>query len=451
MLRFVNQAMPAILAGLWLTLFAPSSSAQMAAQPSTPALERAESPEAVLAQSEISGDPAETGFIADRLDRIDDAINAEIAAGRIPGAVALVARNGKVVYHKSFGYSDVDSKTPMRNDNIFRIASMSKAITSVAVMRLYEKGKFLLNDPVAKYIPEFSDPKVVSEIDDDGVILSTVPAAGPIKIIDLLTHSSGISYPLMHSDLYKAYRDAGIIDGFTSRDIKLAAQMKLLAEEPLLFEPGTKTAYGLSTDLLGYLVEVVSGRSLDQYLAEEIFEPLRMHDTYFYLPPDKAGRLVTLYANVDGRLVVSKGDESNVILDDPLYPITGARSYFSGGAGLSSTAGDYARFLQMLLNGGELDGARILSRKSVELMHTPRVDWDGDEVPDMSLGFSVVTDLGKRGELGSVGSYSWGGVFYTSYWVDPSENLIGVFMSQVLPANSDISDKFNMLVYQALK
>ncbi len=449
--RFINQATLTILIGLWLAQFAPTSSAQVNAQPSTPALERAESPDAVLANPEISGDPAETGFIAGRLDRIDDAINAEIAAGKIPGAVALIARNGKVVYQKSFGYSDIGSKTRMRNDNIFRIASMSKAITSVAVMKLYEEGHFLLNDPVAKYIPEFSDPKVISEVDDDGNILSTVPATVPIRIIDLLTHSSGISYPFMHSALYKAYIDAGIIDGATSKDITLASQMKLLAEQPLLFEPGSKSAYGLSTDLLGYLVEVISGLSLDQYLAEEIFEPLQMHDTYFYLPHDKADRLATLYANVGGRLVVSKGDESEIILDDPLFPITGARSYFSGGIGLSSTAHDYARFLQMLLNDGELDGARILSRKSVELMHTARVDWDGDQIPDMSLGFSVVTDLGKRGELGSVGSYSWGGVFYTSYWVDPSENLIGVFMSQVRPANSDISNKFNMLVYQALK
>jgi len=404
-----------------------------------------------FAQPDIPGDPAESGFIASRLDRIDDTINAEIAAGKIPGAVALIARNGDVVYQKSFGYSDVDSKTPMRNDNIFRIASMTKAITTVAVMTLYEKGHFLLNDPVAKYIPEFSDPEVVSEVDVDGIIVSTVPATEPIQIIDLLTHSSGIGYPFMPGDLQKAYLDAGIISGFTSRDLTLASQMKLLAQQPLLFEPGSGLAYGLSTDLLGYLVEVISGRPLDQYLAEEIFEPLEMRDTYFYLPRDKADRLVTLYANVEGHLVVSKGNESDIVLDDPLFPVTGARSYFSGGAGLSSTARDYARFLQMLLNGGELDGARILSRKSVELMHTTRLDWDGDQVPDMSLGFSVVTDLGKRGELGSVGSYSWGGVFYTSYWVDPSENLVGVFMSQVLPANTDISDKFNMLVYQALK
>ena len=227
--------------------------------------------------------------------------------------------------------------------------------------------------------------------------------------------------------------------------------MQLLSKQPLLFEPGSKLAYGLNTDLLGYLVEVVSGRSLDQYFFEEIFEPLQMHDSHFYLPRDKADRLVTLYADEGGGLVVSQGDESDIVLDDPLYPITGAQSYFSGGAGLSSTAHDYARFLQMMLNGGELDGVRIISRKSVELMRTARFDWDDDQVPDMSLGFAVVSDLGKKGELGSVGSFSWGGAFYTSFWVDPSENLIGVFMSQVYPADSDISEKFNMLVYQALR
>jgi CubicO group peptidase (beta-lactamase class C family) len=328
---------------------------------------------------------------------------------------------------------------------------MTKAITSVAVLTLYEKGHFLLNDPVAKYIPEFDNPEVISEIDEDGLVLSTVPATEPIQIIDLLTHSSGISYPFIQSKLQRTYVDAGITDGLTTRDMTLSSQMKLLAQLPLLFEPGSKLAYGLNTDLLGYLIEVVSGQSLDQYLTEEIFEPLQMYDTYFYLPDDKADRLVTLYADGERGLVESQGDESDIKLDDPLYPVTGARSYFSGGAGLSSTAHFYARFLQMLLNDGELDGKRILSRKSVELMRTARLDWDEDQVPDMSLGFAIVSDIGKKGELGSAGTYSWGGAFYTSYWVDPSENLIGVFMSQVRPANSDISDRFNVLVYQALK
>jgi len=407
---------------------------------------------AALAQTAPSDDTSTTGFISERLDRIDDGINAEIAAGKIPGAVALVVKDGNVAYFKSFGFADVDSQTPMQNDHIFRIASMTKAVTSVAVMILYEQGHFQLNDPVAGYIPQFADMTVVSAVDGDGNVSATAPATKPIKIIDLLTHTSGISYPFIHSSVQKSYVDAGIIDGVTARNITLASQMELLAQQPLLFESGSKMAYGLSTDLLGYLVEVISGQSLAQFFVEEIFAPLDMPDSYFYLPEDKANRLATLYAHVEDQgLIVSQGTESSIILDDPEYPVAGARTYFSGGAGLSSTANDYARFLQMLLNEGTLDGARILSRKSVELMRTARVDWDDDQRPDMSMGFEVIGDLGKKGELGSVGSYSWGGAFNTSYWIDPSEGLVGVFMSQVRPVDSDIRAKFSTLVYQALE
>jgi len=406
---------------------------------------------ASLAQNTPPSDPNTTGFIPERLARIDEAINAEIAADKIPGAVALITRNGKVAYFKSFGFADVDSKTPMRNENIFRIASMTKAVTSVAAMILYEQGHFQLNDPVAKFIPAFADMTVVSAVDDEGNVSSTVAATMPIKIIHLLTHTSGIGYPFIQSNVQKSYVDAGIIDGVTIKDIALASQMLLLAEQPLLFEPGSEFAYGLNSDLLGYLIEVISGKSLEQFFADEIFAPLEMQDSYFYLPKEKAGRLATLYAAVGDGLIVSEGDESTIILDNPRYPVAGAQSYFSGGAGLSSTAYDYGRFLQMLLNDGELDGARILSRKSVELMRTARVDWDNDKVPDFGLGFAVVGDLGKAGELGSVGSYSWGGAFNTTFWIDPAENLIGVFMSQVRPVESDIRVKFSTLVYQALE
>lgn len=392
------------------------------------------------------------GFIPERLDRIDAVIGAEIAAGKIPGAVALVVKDGNVAYFKSFGFADTESQTAMRNDHIFRIASMTKAITTVATMILYEQGHFQLNDPVADYLPEFANMSLVSAVDDDGNVTETVAATNPIRIIDLLTHTSGIGYPFISNSVQKSYVDAGIIDGVTARKITLASQMALLAEQPLMFESGSEFAYGLNTDLLGYLVEVVSGQSLEQFFAEEIFAPLDMQDSYFYLPEDKADRLATLYAHVDDRgLIVSKGDESTIILDDPLYPVAGARTYFSGGAGVSSTAHDYGRLLQMLLNEGELDGKRVLSRKSVELMRTARIDWDNDQVPDMALGFAVISDLGKKGELGSPGAYSWGGAFNTSYWIDPGENLIGVFMSQVRPVNSDIKEKFNTLVYQALE
>ena len=393
-----------------------------------------------------------TGFVQKRLGRIDAVINAEIASGEIPGAVALVARNGQLAYYKSFGFADIDAQTPMQKDNIFRLASMTKAITSVGAMILYERGLFQLNDPVSKYIPEFADMQVVSEVDANGDVSATVPATVQIKIVDLFTHTSGISYPFASNSVQKSYVDAGIIDGMTSRDTTLETQMKLLATQPLLFEPGSDYVYGLGLDLLGYLIEVISGKTLDQFFTEEIFTPLNMLDSHFYLPKAKTDRLVTLYAEVDQvGLTVSRGHESNIILDNPRYPAGDGPSYFSGGAGVSSTAYDYARFVQMLLNNGELDGSRILSRKSVELMQSARIDSDGDQIPDFGLGFEIIVDPAKDGELGSIGSYSWSGAFLTSYWIDPRENLIAVFMSQVRPSQSDIRAKFNTMVYQALE
>lgn len=391
-------------------------------------------------------------FLPQRLERIDQTVDQAIADGEIHGAVALIIHDGRVSYHKAFGLADLESGKEMETDSIFRIASMTKAITSVGAMILYEQGYFGLNDPISDYLPEFTDMQVVSEVGDDGSILTTNPAASPIRIIDLMSHTSGISYPFIPNNLQKPYVEAGINDGLTAKDLTLGDQMETLASLPLLFEPGSKFAYGLNTDVLGHLIEVVSGQSLDRFIAENISGPLGMTDTYFYLPDDKAPRLATLYAHVDGEgLVKSKGTESDIKLDDPNYPITGARSYFSGGAGLSSTASDYGRFCQMLLNDGALDGNRILSRKSVELMRTARTDWDNDQIPDFGLGFSVVSDLGKGGELGSVGAYSWGGAFNTTYWIDPQEQLIGVFMSQARPVSSDISRQFQTLVYQALK
>ncbi len=392
------------------------------------------------------------GFDGDRLSRIDAAIVRDIEAGKIAGAVALVVKDGEIAYHKCFGYSDIASRTSMRTDSIFRIASMTKAITSVAAMMLYERGYFQLNDPIADYLPEFSDMQIVAEVDDAGNITKTEQATRRIRVIDLLTHSAGISYTFIPGKVHKSYLDAGLINGPTGKNVDLQSQMQLLAKQPLLFEPGTAFAYGLNTDLLGYFVEVVSGKSLARYFADEIFAPLGMKDTYFYLPDDKADRLVTLYAWVDGTgLVVSKGDESDIVLDEPRFPVAGAKTYYSGGAGLSSTAYDYARFLQMLLNDGELDGVRLLGRKSVELMRAARVDWDGDAAPDFGLGFHVISDVGKSGELGSPGAYSWGGAFDTSYWIDPEEKLVGVYMSQSRPTGSQLSYRFSTLVYQALE
>ena len=398
------------------------------------------------------GNPGAAGLLPDRLERVDRLIEKTISDDKIKGAVALVARNGQIVYHKAFGLADAESKTPMATDSIFRIASMTKAVTTVAAMMLYENGHFQLNDPISLYLPEFADMRVITDTDENGKIRATAPATSKIRIVDLLVHASGIAYPFIPTTLQKPYVDAGIIDGLTVSDQKLADQMRLLAKQPLLFEPGSSYMYGLNSDLLGYLVEVVSGQPLDEFFAEHITALLGMNDTYFYIPDDKASRLATLYAHVDGEgLVLSNGRESDIKMDDPRFPITGARSYFSGGAGLSSTAYDYALFIQMLLNGGDLDGVRILSRKSVELMSAPRVDTDGDEKADLGLGFSVVTDLGESGELGSIGAYAWGGAFNTTFWIDPQENLIAVFMSQVRPRDTDIGLKFKTAIYQTLE
>ena len=396
--------------------------------------------------------PEMAGFIPERLDRIDRTIDQSIEKGEIPGAVALIARNGTIAYHKSFGKADIESDRDMKKDDIFRIASMTKAVTTVGVMLLYEQGHFELGDRLSKFIPEFKSPAVYAGYDSVNNVVKTEPAGSEIRIIDLLTHTAGIGYPFIKNDLSDSYETAGIIDGLTAGDKNLKSQMMRLAEQPLLFEPGERFEYGLNTDLLGYFCEVISGKPLDRFFAEDIFTPLKMNDTYFYLPEDKQGRLVTLYAWLEDKgLVVSDGTESSIKLDNPDYPVAGAKSYFSGGAGLSSTAYDYARFIQMLLNTGELEGARILSRKSVELLEQPIVDTDDDGKPEIGLGFFVINDLGQYGELGSKGAYSWGGAFYTSYWIDPSENLIGVFMSQVRPARTDISNRFRILVYQALQ
>ena len=389
------------------------------------------------------------GFHDERLWRIDSAINAEIEAGKIAGAVAVIAHDGSIVYDKAFGYADIASEKPMETTSIFRIESMTKAITSVGVMILYERGHFLLNDPVSNFLPAFANPEVAVSFDDDGNITETRPASRDIRIIDLLTHTSGISYPFIEQPLKRTYDRNGVIDGFTAAQITLAEVMGRLAEQPLLFDPGEQFAYGLNTDVLGYLIEVVSGMPLDEFFRTEIFEPLGMTDTAFYLPDEKADRLVTLYAEVDGALRVSDGTEADIKLDNPRYPVEGAKAYFSGGGGLSSTAYDYFRFVQMLANEGELYGRRVLSRKSVELMRTKRIDLGGGA--GMALGFSVIEDLGQYGELGTVGAYRWGGAFNTAYWIDPDEELVAVIMTQVRPYTSDINNRFRTLVYQALE
>ena len=392
--------------------------------------------------------PEKIGLSSERLNRIDTVLNDYIKQGKLPGAVAMVIRHGKVGYFKSFGLKDIEEKKPMTNDAIFRIASMTKAITSVAVMTLYEEGYFLLTDPVSKFIPEFKNPKVAERSPtSDSIIL--VPAKSEITIRELLNHTSGITYGSALQGIY--YRQAGMTVGLLPTKGTIGDMIKNLGPLPLVSQPGEEFNYGMSVDVLGYLIEVVSKMPLDEFMRKRIFEPLKMKDTYFTLPRDKFPRLATLYImGANGKLEkVTK-----------YFPYPEPQTYFSGGAGLVSTAADYARFAQMLLNKGELEGKHILSRKSVELMTTNSIGnififtsfaHNGIMGDKFGYGFGIRTERGIFDELESLGTFGWDGAFYTRFWVDPKEDLIGIFMSQVDNYWSEnLIGKFKNLVFQSI-
>ncbi len=404
-------------------------------------------------QYAFSQSPFNSDFEISRLSRIDSVIDNAIASHEIPGAVALVIHQGHEILHKSYGYSDIEREKPTRKDDIFRIASMTKAITTVGVMILYERGYFLLNDPISKYLPEFKNPQVIVKSDSLGNILETRPAKREISIMDLLTHRSGISYPFIPNMLQAVYKKNDIIDAISTDNVLLEEKMKKLAGLPLLFDPGSKYQYGLSADVLGYLIQVITKKSLKKFFHDEIFEPLGMMDTDFYFPESKSDRLVSLYSWIKDRgLVQFRNNFSPIEIDDPDFPIVGAKTYFSGGGGLSSTASDYGKFIQMLLNQGEFNGKRILSRKAVEFLITPRVDVNDDGSPEFGLGnIYIVNEAKKLNEIGSLGSYLGSGAFYGFFWIDPSEDLCMVFLSQVHPAQTNVAEKFRVAVYQALK
>jgi CubicO group peptidase (beta-lactamase class C family) len=392
----------------------------------------------------------EVGISEERLARIDAMCLKAIEDGDIPGVVALVARKGKIVYHKAFGTSDAETKRKLQKDDIFRLASQSKAITATAVMMLWEEGKFQLDDPISKYIPEFKNPKVLDSVLTDGTYL-TKPADKEISIRHLLTHTSGIGYGVIDGDerIKKIYKDAGIIDLFTTKKITIAANIKKLAALPLHHNPGEKFTYSESYDVLGYFIEIVSGMPFDTYLRTHIFEPLEMSNTAFYLPASKENRLVAVQTNAEG-----KWTNYPTTFYDPNYPITGTKQFFSGGAGLSSTAEDYAKFLQMYLNNGELNGIRLLSRTTIKVIMANQI---GDLFPSNSksiygLAFRVQTKKGEgAGGKGSIGTFSWGGYFNTSYFADPEEQIIGILLKQTQKIKKDDTGwKFPILVGQSI-
>jgi CubicO group peptidase (beta-lactamase class C family) len=397
----------------------------------------------------IPAKPEEAGMSSERLSRIDKTLEEYITNKKIPGAVVLIARNGKIVLHKAYGSYDNTSHTPLKKDNIFRIASQTKAITSVAVMMLYEEGKLLLDDPISKYIPEFAKPSVLISFNEKDSSFVTQPAKGEITVRHLLTHTSGIDYADIGSKEFKAiYAKAGVPSGIGSKGAPLAERMKLLAKLPLKHNPGEKFTYGLNTDVLGYLVEIRSGMSLEDFFRKRIFEPMGMTDTYFTLPQEKFNRLVDVYTEKEGKFSIT----NNVVVgkettDYPTKPST----YLSGGAGLSSTIEDYAKFLQMLVNGGTYNGSRILGRKTIELMLTNQLS---DKITDMfhfGLGFEVETLKNDHIRPYSIGSFWWGGAFSTSYWADPKEKMIALIYLQMIPNTQwEVMEKFRALTYQAI-
>jgi CubicO group peptidase (beta-lactamase class C family) len=402
---------------------------------------------AASAQTLPRAQPEAVGLSSERLKRLSEALNGYVKEGKLPGGVVLVARKGKVAYTEAFGQRDREAGAPMREDTIFRIASQSKALVSVGVMMLQEEGRLLISDPVGKYLPEFRETTVA--VPKQGGGYEVVKAKRPVTIRDLLTHTSGVSYGGgVARDRWEAAKITGWY--FADRDEPVGATVARMAALPFDAQPGEKFIYGYSTDILGALVERVSGQTLEEFLRARILEPLGMKDTHFYLPASKAERFAVVYsAKESGGL--ERAPEPGGMVGQGAY-LKGPRKSFSGGAGLLSTANDYARFLSMLLNGGELDGKRLLSRKSVELM---TVDHLGGkpyrEGQGFGLGFSVVKDLGERGQPGSVGEYGWGGAYHSTYWVDPKEQLVVVYFTQLIPARGlDDQDKLRALVYQAI-
>ena len=394
--------------------------------------------------------PETVGLSTERLSRIDKVMEKHISEQKIPGGVILLARHGKIAHLGTYGMMDVEAEKPMKPDTIFRIASMTKQITSVAVMMLYEEGHFRLREPLSNFIPAFKEMNVLPpESDDESA--APVPATRQITIWNLLTHTSGLTYH-WNEQLGPQYNDVGITHGLLQDESTLAEKMKVLATIPLLHQPGERVEYGLSIDVLGYLVEVASGMPLDQFFAERIFKPLGMTDTHFFIPEAKRERIATVYERTGDGPIMRKSKEPTVngsLIYSTDYPYNGPQTYFSGGAGLVSTALDYARFAQMMLSGGELDGVRLLSRKTVELMTTPQLADMGVDY-GFGLGFGIVQDESDLKEIGSVGAYNGGGFFFTSFFIDPQEQMLGIFMCQLHPGGSDLAERIRILSYQAI-
>ncbi|MES9955955.1 MAG: serine hydrolase domain-containing protein [Sedimenticola sp.] len=422
----------------------------------------------IAADSQEIVQPESVGLSAERLERIDRVIDEHIAQKKIAGAVVLVARKGKIAYLREAGLADTDR--PMRKDTIFRIVSMTKPLTSTAIMLLYEDGKLLLSDPVSKYIPEFKNPKVLELMPEGSDFeYKLVPAKREVTVRDLLSHSSGILY-LFPTNWFpdrgrvlvtNLYKEAGITDGFCRPDETIGDMVKRLARLPLYKHPGEAWEYGLNTDVLGYLVEAASGIRFDKFVESRIFKPLKMDDSHFYIPEEKLGRLAAVWKSDWKGSLERVGNEALIDGDLALCPSDAyalSGKYLAGGANVLSTVPDYFRFAQMLLNKGELDGVRLLSRKTVELMTATNHigDFDATFLHDhgwkFGLGFAIQKDRSHDVDSGDIGVYEWAGIYSTRFSVDPRDEKITIFMSQTTPfgLHFELWDKLLVLSASAI-
>ena len=396
-----------------------------------------------------TAEPETVGMSSERLERLDRVMQDYIDRNEVAGVVTLVARRGKVVHFSASGQRDVEHGAPMTHDTIFRMALMTKPIASAALMMLYEEGHFQLRDPISKWLPEFTNMQVAEPAPAQERIserYKLVPAARPITVQHVLTHTAGLA------NTYRGLTQTDFDEMAAQRkpDDTVGDMVKRLARLPLNFHPGDRWEYGRGTDVVGRLVEVMSGQTLDEFLRERIFEPLVMPDTHFYVPDSKLERFAALYGpGDDGTIVLTEAptQESRFVKEPHVY--------FSGAGGLVSTARDYWRFQQMMLNGGTLDGVRVLSRKTVELMtvnHTGDYGiWLAGPGYGFGLGYAIVTDLGPSGTPRSEGSYYWGGAYGTISWVDPSEDLIGIMLTQMRPyTHLRVRQDLATMTYQAI-
>lgn len=388
----------------------------------------------------------------ERLAKIDGLVNDYINKGWLKGAVTIIVKDNELVQYKGYGYADASTKRIMPKDELFRIASQTKGITCVGIMILYEQGKLQLDEPVADFIPEFKNVAVLDKFNAEDTTYTTVPAKRNITIRDLLTHTSGIDYPVIGSkEMSAIYAKAGIPPGFNTEkeDETLLGEMKALAKLPLAHQPGARWTYGLNYDLLGCIIQIVSGTTLDNFFRKNIFEPIGMKDTYFNVPAAKANRLSTVYREDSLHHIIQW--EKNYLNVDPSYPLIN-KQYFSGGADLTSTAYDYACFLQMLLNGGSYNGHEILSHRTIAMILSNQLDYTFNGINNFGLGFEIVSERGAAKGPRNKGSFAWGGFFGTTYWADPKDHLVCLFMTQQTPnSHGDIVNKFEAMVYASLK